>query len=166
MDRINVDGLRTFLAVAHHAHLGHAAEALGQEQSTVSRKIARLEEEVGVALFERVRRSIRLTPAGNRFVPRAERILHDLREAIADAEGAVSAESGEVRIGFLHTVGPPWPPQRAPPLPPPPRGDGPRGGERGSQRRLRPRHPRPAAGGPARPRDRLPLPRAGRGGGP
>ncbi len=47
MDRINVDGLRTFLAVAQHGHLGHAAEALGAEQSTVSRKIARLEEEVG-----------------------------------------------------------------------------------------------------------------------
>src|SRR4030088_1457931 len=78
LERINVDGLRTFLAVAQHGHLGHAAEALGAEQSTVSRKIARLEEEVGVALFERIRRSIRLTPAGNRLVPRAERLLHDL----------------------------------------------------------------------------------------
>jgi len=112
MDRINVDGLRTFLAVAQHGHLGHAAEALGADQSTVSRKIARLEEEVGVALFERVRRSIRLTPAGSRFVPRAERLLHDLREAIADAEGAVSVESGEVRVGFLHTVGARWLPER------------------------------------------------------
>src|SRR5437879_13283160 len=105
MDRINVDGLRTFLAVAQHGHLGHAAEALGAEQSTVSRKLARLEEEVGVALFERVRRSIRLTPAGNRFVPRAERLLHDLREAIADAEGAVSAERGDARLRFLRPVG-------------------------------------------------------------
>jgi LysR family transcriptional activator of glutamate synthase operon len=45
-------------------------------------------------------------------VPRAERLLHDLREAIADAEGAVSAESGEVRLGFLHTVGARWLPER------------------------------------------------------
>src|SRR5260370_37654018 len=122
MDRINVDGLRTFLAVAQHGHLEHAAEALGAEQSTVSRKIARLEEEGGVALFERVRRSIRLTPAGNRFVPRAERILHDLREAIADAARAVSAESREVRLGLLHTVGAPWLPARPARLlhPPPP----------------------------------------------
>src|SRR3979411_2903751 len=125
MDRINVDGLRTFLAVAHHGHLGHAAEALGAEQSTVSRKIARLEEEVGVALFERVRRSIRLTPACTWFVRRGWRLLHDLREAIADAEGAVSVESGEVRLGFLHTVGARWLPQRL--------------------RRALPRHP--AAGG-------------------
>lgn len=112
MERINVDGLRTFLAVARHQHLGHAAEALQADQSTISRRIARLEEEVGVALFERVGRSIRLTPAGARFVPRVERLLHDVREAVADAAGAVSIEGGEVRIGFLHTVGARWLPER------------------------------------------------------
>ena len=51
MDRINVDSLRTFLAVARHGHVGRAAEALLADQSTVSRKIARLEEGVGTALF-------------------------------------------------------------------------------------------------------------------
>lgn len=112
MDRINADGLRTFLAVARYEHLGQAAESLQADQSTVSRKIARLEHEVGVALFERVGRSIRLTAAGSRFVGRAERLLHDLREAISDAAGAVSVESGEVRIGFLHTVGARWLPER------------------------------------------------------
>jgi LysR family transcriptional activator of glutamate synthase operon len=112
MDRINVDGLRTFLAVARYEHLGQAADSLHADQSTVSRKVARLEQEVGVALFERVGRSIRLTAAGGRFIPRAERLLHDLREAISDAAGAVSVESGEVRIGFLHTVGARWLPER------------------------------------------------------
>ena len=112
MDRINVDGLRTFLAVARHEHLGQAAETLHADQSTVSRKIARLEEELGVSLFERVGRTIRLTAAGARFVPRAERLLHDLREAVSDAAGAVSLESGEVRIRFLHTVGARWLPER------------------------------------------------------
>jgi DNA-binding transcriptional LysR family regulator len=112
MDRINVDGLRTFLAVARHEHIGQAADFLHADQSTVSRKVARLEEELGVSLFERVGRTIRLTAAGARFVPRAERLLHDLREAVADAAGAVSLESGEVRIRFLHTVGARWLPAR------------------------------------------------------
>lgn len=112
MERINVDGLRTFLAVARHQHLGHAAESLQTDQSTVSRRIARLEQEVGVPLFERVGRNIRLTPAGARLVPRAERLLHDVHEAVADAAGAVSVEGGEVRIGFLHTVGARWLPER------------------------------------------------------
>jgi LysR family transcriptional regulator, transcription activator of glutamate synthase operon len=112
MDRINGEGLRVFLTVARQGHLGHASELLHQDQSTVSRKIARLEAALGVALFERVGRSIRLTPAGERFIPRAERLLHDMREAVDDAAGAASPETGEVRIRFLHTVGARWLPER------------------------------------------------------
>jgi LysR family transcriptional activator of glutamate synthase operon len=112
MDRINADSLRTFVEVARVEHLGRASEILQADPSTISRKIARLEQEVGVALFERIGRSIRLTQAGKRFVGRAERLLADLRDAVADAEGAVSAESGEVRVGFLHTVGARWLPER------------------------------------------------------
>src|SRR5579872_2680272 len=112
MDRINVDALRTFVEVARVEHLGKAAETLGADPSTVSRKISRLEEEVGVPLFERIGRSIRLTHAGQRFLGRAERILGELREAVADAEGALSADTGEVRVGFLHTVGVRWLPER------------------------------------------------------
>ncbi len=112
MDRINADLLRTFLEVARSEHLGRAAEVLQADQSTVSRKITRLEDEVGVPLFERIGRSIRLSQAGRRFVPRAERLLNDLRDAVADAEGAVSAETGQVHVGFLHTVGARWLPER------------------------------------------------------
>ena len=112
MDRINADLLRTFLEVARVEHLGRAADVLQADPSTISRKIARLEEDIGVPLFERIGRSIRLTQAGKRFVGRAERLLADLREAIADAAGTVSAESGEVRVGFLHTVGARWLPER------------------------------------------------------
>lgn len=112
MDRINPDLLRTFLEVARVEHLGRAAEVLQAEQSTVSRKITRLEDEVGVPLFERIGRSIRLTQAGRRFIPRAERLLNDLRDAVAEAEGAVSPETGEVHVGFLHTVGARWLPDR------------------------------------------------------
>src|ERR1017187_10000655 len=112
MDRINADLLRTFIEVARLEHLGRAAEALQNDQSTVSRKIARLEHEVGVPLFERIGRSIRLTKAGRRFVGRAERILSEMRDAVAEAAGTVSAETGEVHLGFLHTVGARWLPER------------------------------------------------------
>src|SRR5487761_652231 len=112
MDRINADLLRTFIQVARLEHLGRAADALQSDQSTVSRKIARLEHEVGVPLFERSGRSIRLTKAGRRFVARAERILGELRDAVAEAAGTVSAETGEVHLGFLHTVGARWLPER------------------------------------------------------
>jgi len=85
---------------------------LQSDQSTVSRKVARLENEVGVPLFERIGRSIRLTRAGRRFVGRAERILGEIHDAVAEAAGTVSAESGEVHLGFLHTVGARWLPER------------------------------------------------------
>jgi len=112
MDRINMGWLKTFVEVARLEHLGRAAELLGSDQSTVSRKIARLEDEVGVELFERIGRSVRLTQAGTRFVGRAERLLNDARDAISDAQGAVWSESGEVQVGFLHTVGAHWLPER------------------------------------------------------
>src|SRR5579864_6535589 len=112
MNRINADLLRTCIEVARVEHLGRAADVLQADQSTVSRKIARLEEEVGVPLFERIGRSIRLTQAGRRFAARAERLLDDLKDAIADAQGAVSAETGQVHVGFLHTVGARWLPER------------------------------------------------------
>lgn len=112
MDRINIDLLRTFLTVAEHGHLGRAAETLATDQSTVSRKVARLEEQIGVALFERVGRTIRLTQPGERFVHRAERLVHDLEDAVAEVRGSASAESGHVRIGFLHMVGTHWLPEQ------------------------------------------------------
>lgn len=104
--------MQTFLLAAETEHLGRAAEALQAEQSTVSRKIARLEEEVGIPLFERVGRSVRLTPAGERFAHRARRILDDIRDSVADAQGAASPETGEVTLSFLHTVGTRWLPSR------------------------------------------------------
>jgi LysR family transcriptional activator of glutamate synthase operon len=112
VDRINADLLRAFLEVARLEHLGRAAEFLGADQSTVSRKITRLENEVGVALFERIGRNVRLSQAGRRFLPRAERLLKDLRDAVAEAEGALSPETGQVNVGFLHTVGARWLPER------------------------------------------------------
>src|SRR5260370_35762628 len=88
MDRINSEGLRVFLTVARIGHLGRASEALHLDQSTVSRKIARLETSLGVPLFDRIGRSIRLTPAGDRFIPPAERLLHSRRDATSDAAAA------------------------------------------------------------------------------
>ena len=174
MDRINADLLRTFVEVAKVEHLSRAAEALQADQSTVSRKIARLEQEVGVLLFERIGRNIRLTQAGRRLVGRAERILDDLRDAIAEAEGAVAAESGTGLRRLpahgrrpLASGAPGALPRELSGSPLHPRGGHHRrGDERRPRRRLRPRHPRPTADRRRRSRDPSALPRARRGGGP
>jgi DNA-binding transcriptional LysR family regulator len=97
--------LRHFTAVARTEHMTHAAEAIGVPQSTLSRGIARLEHDLGVALFVRAGRAVRLTHAGRTLLRHAERAVAELdaaaREIVADAD----AVRGRVALGFLHTFG-------------------------------------------------------------
>lgn len=73
--------LRCFRAVAEELHLARAAERLHIEQSPLSRAIKELEEELGVLLFERTTRSIRLTRAGSMFMPHVPRVFSVLQQA-------------------------------------------------------------------------------------
>lgn len=116
MNRISVDWLVTFLEVARLQHVGKAADTLQSDQSTISRKIARLEDELDVILFERIGRRVRLTPAGKRFAERTERIVSELRSAIDDASLLASPDRGEIRVGFLHTIGATWLPAQVAPF--------------------------------------------------
>lgn len=94
--------LRYFQAVARHQHISRAAEELRVAQPSVSRTIIRLESELGVPLFDRQGRRIRLNAHGAAFLRRAERALAELDDArreMADAAGdgpgrvAVAAET-------------------------------------------------------------------------
>ncbi|HYH29304.1 MAG TPA: LysR substrate-binding domain-containing protein [Pseudonocardia sp.] len=97
--------LRHFTAVARTEHMTRAADAIGVPQSTLSRGIARLEHDLGVALFVRAGRAVRLTRAGRTLLRHAERAVAELdaaaREIVTDAD----AVRGRVALGFLHTFG-------------------------------------------------------------
>lgn len=98
------DALNTFLTVHRRGGVSHAARALHRSQPAISRRIALLEEELGVPLFERVAGRTKLSDAGRVMVPYAERAV----AAAQDAENAIRAltrqNAGPVSLAVVGTV--------------------------------------------------------------
>ncbi len=93
--------LRYFLAVAEELHFGRAAERVHIAQPPLSRQIQQLEEEIGVKLFHRTRRSVRLTHAGNAFLEEVRKILDLSEKAISLAQRAEQGEIGRLVVSFV-----------------------------------------------------------------
>ena len=100
-----VPQLRQFVAVAHEEHMTRAAELLGVPQPTLSRSIARLEAELGVPLFSRPGRSVKLTRHGRALLESAERVLVALAGSLEHLTGEADPARGRIALGFLHTFG-------------------------------------------------------------
>src|SRR6266478_5266815 len=77
--------LRYFVAIGEEQHYGRAARRLRVAQPALSRQIQDLEEEVGVKLFERLPRGVKLSVAGKLFLEDARRILQEISEAAVQA---------------------------------------------------------------------------------
>ena len=96
--------VRYALAVAETLHFGRAAEELLVSQPSLSRQIAALEREIGVILFERTSRQVRLTAAGAQFMPLARRALNLLEVAAQRAQESARGALGQLRLGFVATA--------------------------------------------------------------
>ncbi len=98
------DALNTFLMVFQRGGISNAAKALHRTQPAISRRIALLEQELGMPLFERVAGRTVLSDAGRVMVPYAERAV----AATQDAENAVKAlarpDSGPVALAVVGTL--------------------------------------------------------------
>ncbi|ANN18766.1 LysR family transcriptional regulator [Amycolatopsis orientalis] len=97
---MDVQQLRSFLAVAEELHFGRAAERLHIAQPPLSRTIKQLERELGIRLFDRNTRSVNLTAGGQALVGPAKDVIEALRRADAAVRSAGDGEAGLVRIAF------------------------------------------------------------------
>jgi LysR family hydrogen peroxide-inducible transcriptional activator len=103
---MNLRDLRYVLAVAQHGHFGRAAEACGVSQPTLSVQLRKLEEQLGVALFERASKAVAPTAA-------CERLIGHVRAAVAEADAITEVArslrdplAGRFRLGIIPTLAP------------------------------------------------------------
>ena len=102
---MDIASLHAFITVAECGSFSRAAEKLFVTQPAVSKRIASLEAELDIHLFDRIGHNINLTEAGTALLPRAKRILlevDDSRRAISNLSGEVS---GQLSIGTSHHIG-------------------------------------------------------------
>jgi DNA-binding transcriptional LysR family regulator len=92
--------LRYFIAVAEELNFSRAAERMHMAQPPLSAAIRQLERELGVDLFARTTREVRLTDAGRAFLRGARRTLADAERASEDAKRAADGELGQLRIAY------------------------------------------------------------------
>jgi len=98
---VDLRHLHYFLTLARTLHFGRAAEQLHITQPPLSRQIAQLEKEVGAILFDRNRRSVKLSAAGERLFLDAREILNSIERAKQNARLASQGASGSLSVGFM-----------------------------------------------------------------
>lgn len=94
-----------FIAVAEELHFNRAAQRLHMAQPPLSQAIRRLEQELGVLLFERTNRSVSLTPAGINFLESAREVLRVLEEGVEKTRRVSQGIEGHLTLTFISIAG-------------------------------------------------------------
>jgi len=92
--------LRYFIAVAEELHFGRAAQRVHIAQQPLSRQIRNLENEIGVQLFHRTKRTVRLTEVGKIFLEEARKTVKQAEQTVSLAKQASIGEIGRISVGF------------------------------------------------------------------
>ncbi|WP_167759794.1 LysR substrate-binding domain-containing protein [Massilia horti] len=96
--------LRSFVTLADTLHFGRAAERLRRAQPALTQHIQRLEEELGVRLFERGPRNVSLTPVGAQFLVEARKVLEQVERAALVAARAQRGEVGNIELTYVSSM--------------------------------------------------------------
>jgi len=103
---MNLRALQYLVKLAELRHFSKAADACFVSQPTLSTQIMKLEEELGVALVERIPRKVQLTPVGEEIVQRARHVLRDIEQIRMTARRSRDPETGLLRLGLFPTLAP------------------------------------------------------------
>jgi len=103
---VTLTELRYIVAVARERHFGRAAEACFVSQPTLSVAVKKLEEELGVMLFERGPGEVTITPPGQKIVEQAQRVLEEASRVKDLAAAGRDPLAGPLRLGAIYTIGP------------------------------------------------------------
>ncbi|HMQ12816.1 MAG TPA: LysR substrate-binding domain-containing protein [Candidatus Competibacter phosphatis] len=103
---MTLNELRYIVAVARERHFGHAAESCHISQPTLSVAVRKLEDELGVTLFERGPGEMTVTPIGRRIVEQAQRVLEEAAVVRQLASQGQDDLVGMLRLGVIYTIGP------------------------------------------------------------
>jgi LysR family hydrogen peroxide-inducible transcriptional activator len=103
---MTLNELRYVVAVARERHFGRAADACYVSQPTLSVAVKKLEDELGVALFERGIGEVSLTPVGARVIDQAQQVLEEAQTIVQIAKQGADPLGGPLRLGAIDTAGP------------------------------------------------------------
>jgi LysR family hydrogen peroxide-inducible transcriptional activator len=98
--------LRYVVTLARERHFGHAAERCHVSQPTLSVAVKKLEDELGIPLFERSKSSIRVTEAGQRIIEQAQRVLDQVGVIKDMAQDGKNQLNTPLKVGAIYTIGP------------------------------------------------------------
>lgn len=98
--------LRYLIALARERHFGRAAEKCHVSQPTLSVAVKKVEEELGVQLFERGATEVKITAIGQRIVAQAEKVLLEAAQIPEIASAGKDPLAGPLRLGVIYTIGP------------------------------------------------------------
>lgn len=103
---MNLRDLKYFIALAETRHFGQAAARSFVSQPTLSGQIRKLEDELGVALFERTKKHVALTPLGGALLPHARRAVEEAEALAQLARASQDPLAGSLRLGVIPTLSP------------------------------------------------------------